>query len=219
MPALYPPPAFRSSGLGQIPQLLLPLNPSPLTDATFPGLNTSAISFWHCEFVTVETLICATELIEIITVKLINFGTTLNCACIHVLTLVNWEICAFSNMSAFHWSLGTTDKLASDFSLFLFIIVEFGCYILSSSLQENNNNKEQMASTWILSSSILDPYWLPNFQGVWVVVGQTVGKEVAQTSPGAGSRYVLGPKVCPQCVKWSPDLSFWDEVSKICHKS
>lgn len=54
-----------------------------------------------------------------ITVKWINFGTTLNCALIHVLTHVSWETCAFSNRSGFHWSLGATNKLASDLSLSL----------------------------------------------------------------------------------------------------
>lgn len=88
-------------------------------DATFPGLNTPAISLCDREFVTVEALICAAELIDMITVKWINFGTTLNCACIHVLTHVSWEICTFSDMSGFHWSLGATNKLASGFSLSL----------------------------------------------------------------------------------------------------
>lgn len=58
----------------------MPPNLSPLTDATFPGLNTPALSLCGREFVTVETLICATELIDEITVKWIDFGTTLNCA-------------------------------------------------------------------------------------------------------------------------------------------
>lgn len=62
-------------------------------DATFPGLNTPALSLCDREFVTVETLIRATELIDMITVKWINFGTTLNCVHIHVLAHVSWEIC------------------------------------------------------------------------------------------------------------------------------
>lgn len=107
--------------MGPVPQLLLPPNLSPFTDATFPGFNTPAISLCNCEFVTVETLVCATELIEMITVKWINFGTTLNCALIHVLTYVSWEICAFSNMSGFHWILGATNKLASDLSCSRFL--------------------------------------------------------------------------------------------------
>lgn len=54
--------------MGRVPQLLLPPNLSPLADATFPGLNTPAISLCNCELVTVETLVCATELIEMIPV-------------------------------------------------------------------------------------------------------------------------------------------------------
>lgn len=94
----------------------MPPNLSPLTDATFPGLNTPAISLCDREFVTVETL-CAAELIDMIAVKWINFDTTVNCARTHALTHVSWEICAFTNVSGFHWSLGTTNKLASDLSL------------------------------------------------------------------------------------------------------
>lgn len=88
-------------------------------DATFPGLTTPATSLYDREFVTVETLQCATELLDMMTVKWIHFGTALNCACIHVLTHVSWEICIFSNMSGLDQSLGTTNLLLSSFSLSL----------------------------------------------------------------------------------------------------
>lgn len=105
-------------------------------DAAFPGLNTPALSLCDREFVTVETLICATELIDMITVKWIHLGTTLHRARIHVLPHVSWEICTFGNMSGFHWSLGATNS--SDFlspALF-FVIVDFSCWSLS--VQEDN---------------------------------------------------------------------------------
>lgn len=77
----------------------------------FHRLETPAVSLCDHEFVMVETLIRATELIDMITVKWIHFGTSLNCARIHVLPHVSWEIRTFSNMSGFRWTLGATNLL------------------------------------------------------------------------------------------------------------
>lgn len=77
----------------------------------FHRLETPAVSLCDHEFVMMETLIRAAELIDMITVKWIHFGTTLNCARIHVLPHVSWEIRTFSNMSGFRWSLGATNLL------------------------------------------------------------------------------------------------------------
>lgn len=65
-----------------------------------------------------------------ITVKWINFGTTLNCALIHVLTQVSWEFCAFSNRSGFHGAWGQQTNLlriAFSVSVSLIVIIEFSC--------------------------------------------------------------------------------------------
>lgn len=58
-----------------------------------------------------------------ITVEWTDFVITLNCVHIHMLTYVSWEVCAFSNRSGFHWSIGATNE--SD--LPHIVIIEFSC--------------------------------------------------------------------------------------------
>lgn len=77
----------------------LPPNLSCLIDTTFPGLNPPAISLCHCEFVTVATLICATELmIDVKWLILVPFETVLVFMCwpvsagTSVYSVIRWDV-------------------------------------------------------------------------------------------------------------------------------
>lgn len=98
---------------------------SPRMDATFPGLNTPVLSLCDCDSVTVETLICATELLDVITMKWIHFGITLNCArnlCVDPCWLANLYIHSYVRISL---EPGVTNNCTSAFSLS--VIFEFSC--------------------------------------------------------------------------------------------